>query len=53
MADLTLQADGQRVLYLRKIDRDLWTAVQAKAVDQGITIKQAILKALETYATHG
>lgn len=50
MTSLTLQSDGQRVLYLRHIDPDLWAALLKRASLDGLTPKQAILKALEDYA---
>jgi hypothetical protein len=34
---------------LRGIDPALWSAVKQKAQQQNVTIKQAVLKALEAY----
>ena len=35
---------------LRNIPRPLWRRVQQRATKQGITIREAILRLLETYA---
>ena len=49
MTDLTLQATGQRVLYLRNLEPELWKRVMQRASTDGLTLKEAVIAALRAY----